>query len=229
MSAALPAPVAVPDPPDVAQLRALDPLTTTWAAGTPIHRCYDVAWASARSPSAGDAARRGRFHPFTPVGSTADLPVLYGASDADGALSETVFHDLPVRASGKHVPKARLNHRLLVVLEPTRSLLLADLTSHGLSRLSVSRNELIESGPRSYPGTALWARALHAALPQVDGLTWVSRQHDTSRCVVLFADRVAVTDLELPEDDIPLPLGMGRGLDLVAGAANRAGITIIGL
>lgn len=208
-------------------MAALRPLIVTWPAVREFYRCYDVNLGS-REFHAGDAAHRGRFHPFTPAGAQSDLPVLYGASDDLGALSETVFHDVPVRGT-KHVPRSKLRHRLIVPLAPGRDLTLIDLTSPGLSRLRLSRLELIESDARSYPRTAAWARALHDHPVRADGLTWVSRQHDTSASLVLFGDRVEVSDLSVPADAIPLVLGTGAGLDRVCAAADSAGITITGL
>ena len=58
---------------------------------------------------------------------------------------------------------------------------------------------------------------------------WVSRQHDTSRALVLFGDRVALAELEVARGAVPLTLGAGAGLDAVCEAANRAGIAITGL
>jgi hypothetical protein len=221
-------PVSVPPAPTTSSdIVALDPLTTTWAAGTVFYRCYDVSWGS-RDFYAGDPAHRGRFHPLIPVTESTAVPVLYGASDELGALSETVFHDVPVRGT-KHVPHAKLHRRLIVPLSVTRDLTLVDLTSAGLSRLGLSRGELVESGARSYPDTAAWARALHDHPTAVDGMTWVSRQHDTSRAVVMFGDGVNTVDLEVPEGAIPLTLAAGAGLDLVCREADRAGITITGL
>jgi hypothetical protein len=147
----------VPTPPRA--LAALDPLLMSWPTGEVVYRCYDVHWGS-RDFSAGDAAHPGRFHPFTPGRRRTPLPVLYGAGDVDGALSETVFHGVPIRGS-KHLAHAQLVHRLVVALVARRDLILVDLTSDGLRRLGLTRGELIESDSRSYPRTAAWARALH--------------------------------------------------------------------
>jgi len=221
----VPPPVSVPAPPsDPADL---DPLLQVWRRGRTFHRCYDISWGS-RDFYAGDDANRGRFHPFTPDGSSEALPGLYGASDVDGAVSETVFHDVPVRGV-KRVPLAKLLHRVVVPLAPTRDLRLVDLTSEGLCRLGLTRGELIDSDARSYPDTAAWARILHAHPHRVDGLLWVSRQRDTSLAVLLFGGRVEVGDLEVAPNQVPLTLGAGTGLDAVCAAASRAGITITGL
>ena len=221
----IPPPIAVPAPPS--DVTALDPLLESWPAGKTLRRCFDAAWGS-RQFYAGDQAHRGRFHPLRPVGRATDLPVLYAADSQIGALSETVCHDVPVRGV-KVVPYAKLWHRLIVDLEPVRELRLVDLRTLGLRRLGVSRVELIESDPRSYADTAAWARALHDHPIAVDGLLWVSRQHDSSEAVVLFGDRVDSGELRLVPGHVPLVLGEGSGLDLVSRVADDAGITIANL
>lgn len=204
----------------------LDPLLTTWEAGKEFHRCYELS----RRPwdfYAGDDTHRGRFSPFVPEGGTGPLPVLYGAGDFDGAVFETVFHDVPIRGV-RRVSYAKLLHRLVTTLVPTRDLTLVDLTSEGLRRLELAPDELTTCGAPRYQETAAWARALHAHPHRVDGLLWVSRQHNTSQALVLFGDRVGVGDLALAPT-VPLTLGAGAGLDAVCAAANRVGITITGL
>lgn len=209
-------------------IAVLDPLVTIWPAGEPIHRCFDVAWGS-RDFHPGDDQHRARFSPLIPVAAAGRaLPVLYGASDEIGALSETVFHDVPVRGV-KQVSYRYLRHRLLVPLASRRDLALVDLTSHGLSRLGLAHSELIESGSRSYPATTEWARALHAHPAGVDGLVWVSRQSNTSRALVLFGDRVSVDDLVVVPEQVPMTMGAGSGLALTLAIADRAGITVTGL
>ena len=220
--------MVVPEAPTtVGSIAALDPLVTTWPAGEPIHRCFDVAWGS-RDFYPGDDQHRGRFSPLVPLGTDGALPVLHGAGDEIGALSETVFHDVPVRGT-KQVSCRYLRHRLLVPLASQRDLALVDLTSHGLSRLGLAHSELIESRSRSYRAAAEWARALHAHPAEVDGLVWVSRQSDTSRALVLFGNRVSVDALVVVPDRVPMTVGAGSGLALTVAIADRAGITITGL
>lgn len=221
----VPPPTIVPAPP--ADPASLDPLLYVWASGTGLVRCYDVNWGS-RDFHAGDAGHRGRFSPFRAAVQGDNLPVLYAANDLAGALSETIFHDVPARGT-KHVPIAKLRHRLAVTLVADRDLRLVDLTSDGLRRLDLSRAELIESDARTYSSTAAWARTLHAHPEAFDGLTWVSRQRDTSRAVIIFGDRVAKDSLSVSADEIPLPLALGAGLERVLELADRADITITGL
>jgi hypothetical protein len=204
----------------------LDPLLTTWKAGRKFHRCYEAAWRP-WDFYAGDDIHRSRFAPFIPDGDTEPLPVLYGADDFDGAVFETVFHDVPIRGV-RQVPYSKLLHRLVTAIIPTRDLTLVDLTSEGLRRLQLAPEELTTCGAPYYPQTAAWARALHAHPRQVDGLLWISRQRNTSQAIVLFGGRVEADDLALAPE-VPVPLGAGAGLDAVSAAANRVGITITGL
>src|SRR6185295_9678942 len=73
--------------------RLLDPLIEVWEADHRWVRCHNVRFgASEFNPGLGG----GRFHPFEgPDGGP--VPTLYGASSVDGALSETVFHAVPLR------------------------------------------------------------------------------------------------------------------------------------
>lgn len=207
----------------------IDPLPFLWPAGEQIVRVYNSnSPAAASSFYAGTDDRPGRFNPFKPARKRKSVPVIYGADRLEGAISETVFHDVPVRGT-RIVDATRFQHHLAVSLSPERDLSLADLTGLGLGRIGVSRGELIDSDPRSYPQTVLWARAIHDHSARFDGLMWVSRQFDRSRAVMLFGDRV--TPDELPQDDfsIPTALRIGAGLDEVLALAADAGITVTGL
>lgn len=172
----------------------------------------------------------GRFHPFED-GTGYRVPVLYGADTFDGVLSETVFHGVGVGGRGSMEGHSRVvrhsSLRPLVVstLSPRRALVLVQLHGHGLRRLGVDRSVLIDSDADAYESTVLWARAFHRVHRRLDGLIWVSRQHDTSRAVVLFGDRVDRRDLEVAE--APLPLFLGVGLERAQAAAEAAGITIV--
>jgi hypothetical protein len=149
---------------------------------------------------------------------------MYAADRIEGALSETVFHDVPVRGSLKIVRRERLRPLGISILSPRRDLSLLQLHGFGLRRLGVSREELIASEAVQYSRTVLWARALHACRREADGLVWVSRQHDSSLCLVLFGDRVSVADLRVSRH--PRSLGT-KAFELVEVAAEAAGILIV--
>jgi hypothetical protein len=114
---------------------------------------------------------------------------------------------------------------LISVLAPRRDLRLVQLHGYGLRRIGISRSELIETEAREYRRTVLWAGALHACSEQIDGLAWVSRQHDTSVALILFGDRTLREHLEVVE--MPVPLFDGPGFEIVRSAAELAGISIL--
>lgn len=164
-----------------------------------------------------------RFRPFTDAGGI--VPTMYGAVDFDGALSETVFHDLPRPAAGQVVTHAALYPLVRSRVLPTRDLKLVLLAGYGLDRLKVTREQLIMSTPAEYIKTARWGEALYNCREQPDGLLWVSRQYELSTAVMLFGGRVHEHELKFDYSDI-LGLWTGPGLVDVMQAATKAGITI---
>jgi len=227
-SEALPLPPSprVPPPPNRGDGSPPDFLEATWDAGRAIIRVGLDPWppVSFYVPT-----RETRFGPFRGAHGR-DVPVLYGADTRAGALSETVFHDVPVRGAVRSVRYQDLAHRFLVEIVPQRSLRLADFTSRGLARIGIDRREMIETGPGGYEVTARWSAAVHADPRDFDGITWVSRQDDQSHAVVLFGDRLdAERDLPATTDDALLRLTSWEGFDTVAKLADQMGIVITGL
>lgn len=209
----------VPDPPAPS---TLDPLTETWEPGRLLIRCHRAEYgATELNPGKGSP---GRFSPFLNA-SGVPVPFLYAADSIHGAISETLFHDVPVRGPGRAILRSRLLPMLISTLASRQALTLVQLHGFGLRRLQVSRAELIESKAHQYQRTAAWARALHACRPDVHGLVWISRQHDSSRALMLFGDRLQRKDLEIVE--APLSLHHELGLEKVQVAAEQAGIAIL--
>jgi hypothetical protein len=202
-----------------------DPLVYTWPAGTSIHRCHDYRWGPADFFA--NLPGTARFSPFTPAAASAALPVLYGADDPDGALSETVLRNVPLRGRRRRIDRSSCDQRMLAELSVKRPLQIADLRGPGLGRLGLARARFVDSGSYAYPATALWARAIHAHPLDFDGLMWVSRQSDVSAAVMLFGDRVAAKDIELAAGSKPRPLAFGPGRDVLEDLCARAGIAII--
>lgn len=165
----------------------------------------------------------GRFHPLAAVDG-ASIPTLYGSNTSDGAFSETVFHNIPIRGPRRQIRLPALRSMMLSTLASRRNLGLAQLHGYGLRRLQISRRELVESEADRYAWTRRWAEAIHRSREDIDGLIWVSRQHDTSFAIVLFGDRVARDDLEVIEP--PLPLAWGPGLEQVWQAAEAADVML---
>jgi hypothetical protein len=151
---------------------------------------------------------------------------MYAANRVDGALGETVFHDVPSGGDAWLIPRAALYGRLRTLLVPQRPLRLLDLTGWAHKGLQIDGRGLVDCEPSEYPTTAQWAERFHSCAEAPDGLYWRSRQYDKSFALMLFGDRVAESDLR-PVLDETIPLWQGDGLDEVLAAAERANVTII--
>jgi len=209
----------LPAPPDPA---TLEPLTARWKKNQLFFRVHSSAYGATEfNPGRG----KGRFHPFSDVDGNA-IPTLYGANSIDGALSETVFHDVAIDPRRmRRIFRERLKTLLLSALVPTRRLTLIDLRGYSLNALGLHRSQLLDSGAAAYHQTVRWARALHQAALTADGLLWRSRQYDTADALLLFGDRVERQDLKVAE--APRPLYSGAGFRLIKEAAKLARIAII--
>lgn len=173
------------------------------------------------NPGRGDGGRFDPFHDHQRV----VVPTLYGASTLNSALSETIFHDIPVRGD-RRLAATTLMPLQASTLQAPRALRLIDLRGFGLQRLGVSRRELIDSPTDHYSVTRAWAAALYAAVENADGMIWMSRQHDTSEAILLFGARIERHELEVIAPPRPLAPG-GRLEPVVFIAAEAAGITIV--
>jgi hypothetical protein len=198
------------------------PLEDIWPAGRPIIRCHNVALGATEFNTSNDSRR------FRPVQSHgAIVPTLYGADLVKGALSESVFHDVPIRGKGRRIQRKALVPMMRSTVIPKRDLRLVRLHSDGLKRLGVLRAELIESSARQYPRTAAWGQALYD-LGDYDGLVWHSRQFDDSYAVMLWGDRVKRRkDIDVDEANAPLSLYLGAGFDEVQQLADDCLITVV--
>jgi hypothetical protein len=210
-SAEVPAPAAAGE---------LDALVTEWEAGKPIVRCHNARHGPAEFNR---TASPGRFRPVRRRGRI--VGTLYGSEDLAGAVSETVFHDLPVGQGERFLRLQALAPTVASTLSPRRELRLASLHGHGLRRLGATRAQLIDSDADRYPTLAAWGQALHDCPAEPDGIAWRSRHYDDVYALLLFADRVRRPELEVIEP--PLPLAAGRGLERLMELAERAGITLV--
>lgn len=166
-----------------------------------------------------------RFAPLRGGRPPVVVPTLYASSTIPGALSESVFHDVPYRGTAKRILVSRLDAAVLSAVAVMNPLSVALIAGAGLRRIGVRRRDLIEGGPGTYQDTVRWAAALHDSPPEPDGLAWMSRQDDTARAYVFFGDRLDDDDLMLLSP--PIALAVAPGLDLVEQAASDAGITVI--
>ncbi|HCM1977419.1 TPA: RES family NAD+ phosphorylase [Salmonella enterica subsp. houtenae serovar 47:z36:-] len=154
------------------------------------------------------------------------IPTLYGGTTMDCALMETIFHDVPHAAGFKSFDSGKLVGQVHSTLRIAQPLQLADLASVPLRKLGVTRRQLIDTEKDQYPATRKWAEAIYQQYPQVQGLSWISRQDDSARAVVLFGDRIAQNAL-ISHDPSRSLLEDGDAYDAVLDLAERIGVSVI--
>jgi RES domain len=198
------------------------PIVIELAAHTPLWRVSRDATGIAFS----DAVRRSnRFSPLLDP-SGAVIPAWYGGSTDEGAIFESVFHDIRPAQRQRRVYPNQYADRILVEVRTVRVLRLVDLTTIGLHAIGRSRARLIDSLPKAFAATRADAVLLRAAMPEADGFIWVSRANDATRSVVLYQD-AGRAPMITTGPAIPLPLGTGPGLELLRRLATAARITVV--
>lgn len=154
------------------------------------------------------------------------IPTLYAAATFDAAAMESVFHDVSHAPGFKHYDKRKLEGQLHSEVKVKRELKLADLSSVPLRKLGVQRKQLIDTEKDQYPATRRWAEAIHAQYPDVQGLSWISRQDDSARAVMLFGDRISKGALQQVGDSRSLLKDEQAHAELLK-LAERIGVEIV--
>ncbi|WP_449433578.1 RES family NAD+ phosphorylase [Pseudomonas putida] len=173
---------------------------TTLAAGTLLHRVHHNRFGPTQYNPTGSGNAR-----FSPIKDKAGqiIPTLYAGSTFHCAAMETIFHDVPYEPGIKIVQQHRFDGNHYSILQTTQALRLVDLSTKALRRLGVQRSRLIDTNADEYPFSRQWAEAIHAYVPDVHGLRWVSRQDDEAVAFVLFGDRLpsnALSDHDVGRD-----------------------------
>ncbi len=132
--------------------------------------------------------------------------VLYAAQDLSTAFCETFIHEAGLfRAGAYEVAAHELTVRQLITFRHPKvdALELADFTGFGLKRLGLN-NDFCAGDDYAFCQT--WARAIYEALPGLQGVRYVSRQHNTSHCFAIFErSGLVVRDAQrLPLRDIQM-------------------------
>lgn len=192
------------------------------AAGTRLVRIHDRDLSETEfNPAPRPIAR------FRPVGKPI-VPTLYAGVNEDVAITEGLFHDVPIRPGViRQYPLAGLDGRFISELAPTRELALIQLHGYGLQRLGVTHGELIETPASAYEWTARWAQALYIAAAQADGLVWTSRRFTGRAAVMLWQGEGRAERDDLTVTAPARPLWEGAGRELVLEVALRAAIRLI--
>ena len=155
------------------------------------------------------------------------IPTLYAGATLACALMETVFHDVPHVPGFKSLDRARFIRQVHSTLRLRQPLQLVDLASIPLRRLGISRRQLIDTEKDTYPLTRRWAEAIHMQCPSAQGLSWISRQDDSARALVLFGDRIEAGALVQSGASSPLLDEAGTCCDAVLDLAERLGVCIV--
>jgi hypothetical protein len=198
----------------------IDPQIERWEAGRTIVRCHGPTY---HERQFNDTTHLARFRPLVERGVV--VPTVYGANDFPGAVSETVFHEVPVRGPNRRILRSEVDRWVWSEVAPTRDLRLVALHGTGLRRIQVTRGELIERDASDYADTVPWSVALHDVASAPDGLCWRSRQNDDSFALMLFGSRVGEGDLVVVRAAESLALRPGG--DKVYEFAEAADITIV--
>jgi hypothetical protein len=191
-------------------------------AGYVLHRNHLSAFRSGEfNPGLGGAMR---FSPFWD-GAGDCVPSLYAATTREAAAYESVFHDINLKAPFKTVKLDGVLKRSVSRIELKRPVKLAALFTPDLGALRLHRTDLIDT-PRSHYGrTALWAKAIHDACAEAEGLIWTSRRCDPAMCAIFFGDRVKEADFN-EIDCLDLSTHSMELLELRS-FGRRSGITLV--
>jgi hypothetical protein len=190
-------------------------------AGAALHRIHDNGYGpTAFNPCLG---RPSRFAPLRNSDGTC-IPTLYAATSYECAVHETVFHEIQHDADRKAMRIDAILRLHYSTIAPRRELVLAALFEPDLNRWGLTRRDLIDTYASAYAATARWAKAIHDADPEIDGMVWTSRRCDPERAFVLFGDRVRPEDLgEISRAPIT---SSGDLMGQLRGFAARAGIFV---
>jgi hypothetical protein len=148
--------------------------------------------------------RSGRYRFDDPAAHTAagaDYGVLYVAQDPETAFCESVIHEGSLFRNGSfEVAKSALAERSLVAFKhPTKNVLsFVDMTGDALKALGLNND--ISAGD-DYVIPQHWSKAIHDALPDVDGIRYVSRQRNDCYCFAVFDRSELISDSWAPLTD----------------------------
>jgi RES domain len=137
------------------------------------------------------AKAQARFSPLVDA-KGAVIPAIYAAQSLEGALMESVLHNVPFPSRGYQHDFKRDREGTYHVsqVRTTAALTLVDLTTPGLQAMGLRPSDLFESNPRDYPRTQRWAEWFRQQCAAAQGLYWVSRRYNEAVVMVLYKDRV---------------------------------------
>ena len=152
------------------------------------------------------------------------VPVLVAAQTLDGALMETVLHDVPFPSEG-HIHDLQRDlqsdlHASRVRL--TAPLQLVDLSKLGLQRMGLRVSQMCETDACDCARTQAWARWLRTTVPQAQGLYWMCARQPECAGLMLFGDRAAA-GVVAPTAEPSLHVGHAQVLGALLALLHRLG------
>ena len=210
----------LPRPPAASDLRDLGILPDELVEITPDQLLWRVHRTASRHSLPWDALRGYgpilRFDPHPcPRGEHPERGVWYGATDVDSALAEA-YQDTRVIDRDWEAP-------YLTGFRCVRTVRALDLGAFGPGRwpTRVGGNYAMDTAPHSVSQS--WARAIHSAHPDLDGLLYRGR-FGGGRCLVLFSP---AADAFPSRPATSNPLSHPGIQSRLAGAALRIGYTVV--
>ena len=173
--------------------RLTEPNIAMLARGTVVHRVHALGFpGNTFNPCQGGPSR------FAPIQNERGecVPSLYAATSLQAAIFETLFHDIPLEARRKTIPRSSVEAREHTVLQLRRDLRLASLRAPALLKWRVTP-ALVWGPPMHYSATALWAKAVHDQFEDVKGMIWTSRRCDPDSAMLFFGGRTTEADLQI--------------------------------
>lgn len=205
--------------PPVPPPEELDPAIDTWKAGRPIVRVYRRHWGvNGFNPT----ATSGRFRPIRDARGKI-IPTAYGGADKETALAEGLLRGVDALRNGhrRHLYRHEVEGLEMATLIPRVNLPLARLHGAGLERLRLLREHVIDCDESAYPYTSEWAQAFYDCATRLVGISWTSRQNDSSQALVLW-DGPLKPRRHLEPSGSAIRLDEEPGLDLVRQACAYA-------
>lgn len=193
----------------------------TLPAGTILHRVHkDIYASNGFNDSAAGNAR------FSPIHNSAGvIPTMYAATTFEGALMETIFHDVPYAPGFKPVDIAKLEGQLHAILITRQELNMVDLGTKALKKAGVAHKDLIQSEKCDYDYSRGIAEQIHREVISAQGLYWTSRQDDDAKAAVFFADRIPAGVIDL--NGYPEYLNNGEPFDAVTDLVEKIGALLV--
>lgn len=152
------------------------------------------------------------------------IPVIYVAGSLEGALMESVFHDVPYVQGPKTIDSSKLENQTHSFLTTNQEIRVAELTTKALKKLGVAPEVIVTSEASNYRESRAFAENMLSLNPDIQGLRWVSRQHNTEFVYVLFGTRFNGT---LPVDVQDSRFLLEEAYDEVIDLAEEIGVLIV--